>query len=187
VSPDGGISVELHASQVLAEPADTQAPEAYLASGLEFLDKAARARFGVAVMREVDGRQDLIVRTHRFRALDEAGLFALAKDIARLTADSLDATALQRIVSPPKGERWGSLKSLEKVLASVSTEPLARRTMGPLVGAYELRHGDAHLKGDLQAAVGLAGIDSRLPYVHQGAQLLENCVTALWTAGQSFT
>ena len=73
--------------------------------------------FRFRIFREHADFKALLAGAHRFRATDQAGLFALAKDLARLTADSIDATAIQKIVPPPRWEKWGSLKSLEKLLA----------------------------------------------------------------------
>ena len=121
----------------------------------------------------------MLSHIHRFRSTNEKGLFALAKDIARLTADSIDITALQEIAAPPKGERWGSLKSLEKVLATVCTSEDARRALAPLVGTYQLRLADAHLPGcELAEAMKLVGIDGSSLALHQGQTLIANCANA---------
>src|ERR1019366_1515321 len=95
--------------------------------------------------------------------------------------DSIDSIALQRMVSPPKGEKWGSLKSLEAVVAKYSDASKAHSALGPLHGAYNLRHADAHLPGeDLAEAYRLLGIDRSLPFVLQGFELLDSCVGALF-------
>jgi hypothetical protein len=181
VSPEGGVAEELLASQVRAEPADTQAPEAYLARAFGLLDDLSQRKLGFRLFRDHESRPSIISHTHRFRAVDAGGLYALAKDVARLTVDSIDTTALQSILPPKKGETWGSLKSLENVLVQTSSKEHARAVMGPLVAAYELRHGDAHLVGgEIHEALVLAGIDQSLPFVHQGTQLLSGCVSALY-------
>src|SRR5262249_4545318 len=117
VGPEGGVSEELLAAQAEGQPAHTQAPEEYLSKAFVLLNETASAKFGFLLFREHADFSSLVARSHRFRATDQAGLFALAKDLARLTADSIDTAAIQRIVAPPKGEKWGSLKSLEKLLA----------------------------------------------------------------------
>ena len=121
------------------------------------------------------------IKSHRFRAVDKAGLFGLAKDVTRLTADSIDAAAIQTIICPPKGTCWGSLKSLEYLLATRVDPQLARSMLTSLVGIYELRLGDAHLpSSDINEALTMIGIDSSLPYVHQGYQLLNSCVSSIY-------
>jgi len=145
VAPEGGVSAELLASQVRAEPADTQAPEEFLSKGIEEVNKLSQEKLCIKIFQEHEAIPELMKKTHRFRAIEEASFFALAKDLARLTADSLDAQAMQSIVPPPKGQKWGSLKSLENILASKYDRKFVRKMTAPLVGVYELRHADAHL------------------------------------------
>lgn len=105
----------------------------------------------------------------------------MAKDLARLTVDSIDASALQKMVSPPKGIKWGSLRSLENVLASRVDPARARALLTPLVGVYELRHADAHLASKSSAdAFDLVGVDQSAPYVVQGYRMLHACVSAIF-------
>ena len=182
VPPDGGVSQELLAWQVRADPADTQAPERYLAEGLETLGRRLEERAEVAgAIRPHGDVPGLLRRAHRFRAVDRAGLLSLAKDLARLTADSLDATAIQKRVKPPKGAEWGSLKSLENLLASQVGPDRARAVMGPLFGVYELRLADAHLaSGKVDESLEKVGIDKAAPYVFQGYQLMHACVGTIY-------
>jgi hypothetical protein len=85
-------------------------------------------------------------------------------------------------VAPPDKENWGSLKSLEKVLATVTGEGRARTALGPLHGIYNLRLADAHVASkDLDEAYALVRVDRTLPFVMQGRDLLVACVTSLHT------
>ncbi|MFA4957774.1 MAG: hypothetical protein WC556_12465 [Candidatus Methanoperedens sp.] len=182
VGPEGKVSDELLMSQVNAVPASTQAPEEFLSKGLDALNEASKTNLGFAILRQHDQIPDLIARAHRFRAIDKAGLFSLAKDLARLTADSFDVIAIQKLVIPPKDTKWGSLKSLEKLLTLRIKESSAQKIMGPLVGIYKLRLADAHLpSSETEEALALAGIDQKAPYVTQGYQLLYVCVSSLFT------
>jgi hypothetical protein len=181
VGPEGGVSAELLAAQVEAEPADTQAPEAFLPWALRTLDKTAAAKFGHRFFREHDQQADLLRRSHRFRATDIQGLFSLAKDIARLTADSIDTASLQHVVKPPKTEKWGSLKTVEKLLALKIGAASASTLMQPLFGAYELRLADAHLEGtELEESLVKCNVDSTASPVLKGFQLLDSCVSTLY-------
>ncbi|MDD2614097.1 MAG: hypothetical protein PHQ15_00270 [Methanosarcina sp.] len=181
VGPDGKVSKELLASQIDVEPADTQAPEALLEVALKQLMEISAVKLGFSVLKKHDSFSEVLEQTHRFRAIDKAGLCSLAKDIARLTADSIDAASIQTIVKPPKGEKWGSLKSLENLIAKKVSPENARSMLSSLVGAYELRLGDAHLPGnDFDDAFDLVGIDRSLPFVHQGYQLLDSCVISIF-------
>ena len=182
VSPDGKVSEELLASQMKAEPASTKAPEAFLADGLSALNEITYGELGIRILRDHEHIPKILNVTHRFRAINKEGIYALAKDVARLTADSIDATAIQGIVPSPKGEKWASLKSLEKLLASKIDPNAARSVVGPLVGAYELRHGDAHLpSSELDTAFSLLQVNQSDPFVHQGCQMLVSTVTSIYT------
>lgn len=182
VPPEGGVSEELLASQMKADPASTQAPEAFLQKGIEQVNKIAEEKLGIPIFRSHEKIAEILTATHRFRATNQTGLYSLAKDLARLTADSIDAKALQKIVAPPKGENWRSLKSLEKVLESHIDPELVRLLMEPLVGIYELRHADAHLpSNDVNNAFALASVNQSSPYVFQGYQMLNACVMSLFT------
>jgi hypothetical protein len=181
VSPEGKVSEELLASQMKAVPANTQAPEAFLKNGLNLLNELSQKKLGILLFKDHDYTPQLLHTLHRFRAIDKAGLYALAKDVARLTADSIDAAAIQTIVSPPKGTKWGSLKSLENLIASKIDPKIARSMLSPLVRVYELRHADAHLpSSEVDAALALVGVDQSFPFIQQGYQLLRACVDSIY-------
>jgi len=144
-------------------------------------------KLGFSVLKKHDSFLEVLEQTHRFRAIDKAGLCSLAKDIARLTADSINAASIQTIVKPTKGEKWGSLKSLENLIAKKVSPETARSMLSSLVGAYELRLGDAHLPGnDFDDAFDIVGIDRSLPFVHQGYQLLDSCVISIFRIVEVF-
>lgn len=181
ISPEGKVSKELLASQMKAEPANTQAPEAFLLKGLAEINRLAKAKYGITIIRYHEQIPELIEHSHRFRATDKDGLFALAKDLARITADSFDAKAMQKLVAPPRGTKWGSLKSLENLLATTVDPSYARAILSPLVGIYELMHADAHLsKKDIEGAFTLLSVDRKLPTITQGYQLLSSCVSSIY-------
>ncbi len=180
VGPEGGVSEELLASQVRAQPARTQAPEEFLRKGIELINVLSKKQLNISIFGDHQFVRDLLPRIHRFRAVDNPGLYALAKDLARVTADSLDTAAMQNIVGPPKGTKWGSLKTLENLLASKIGGDAARAVMSALVGVYELRHADAHLpSSELDEALALLNVDRSLPTIFQGYQLLHACVSSV--------
>jgi len=180
-SPEGGVSAELLASQVRAEPADTLAPEEFLPKAIDEVNQISQAKLGIKIFRDHEAIPDLLKKAHRFRAIDEASFYALAKDLARLIADSLDADAMQSIVPPPKKTKWGSLKSLENLLASKYDRDFIRKIMASLVGVYELRHADAHLpSSEVDEAFKLIDIDRTQPFVHQGFQMLHQVVSSIY-------
>lgn len=178
--PDGGLPIELFRAQVEGHPSDTIAPEARLQRTLEHLLKTFKAATGEALFLEHPDRPRILSLAHRFRAHSPEGLLALAKDLARLTGDSFDRAALNRLVPSPKCEPWGSIKSLEKVLATVMPPEKARGLMTPLVGVWELRHADAHLPGSNPFEnLWMVDVDPEIPLVWQGARLIESCAEAL--------
>jgi len=180
ITPESGVSEELLASQMRADPARTKAPEAFLKSELERLDQVSILALGAKLFLDHEQSSDIIQKCHRFRAVDEAGLFALAKDLTRLITDRIDEQLLKQIVTPPKGEVWRSRKLLEKTLETVIDATDAHRALSPLVGIYDLRKADAHPKSsELDDAYALVGIDSNLPLIHQGYQMLYSCVSCI--------
>lgn len=180
IAPDGPVSSELLDSQVRAEPARTQAPEEEFAALLVAVDSACMRRYGCRLFRVHDDRTRVLARVHRFRASESAGLLSLAKDVARLTADSIDIAALRKIVSPPEGTNWGSLKLLEHTLAKTAGADPARNALTALVGIYELRLGDAHLPtSKIHDAYKLVKIDTAASPMDQAIQLLDQAVASL--------
>jgi len=180
VAPEGGVSEELLASQVRAQPARTEAPEEFISKGIELINVLSQKQLNISIFRDHEFVRELLPKIHRFRAVDSSGLYALAKDVARLTADSIDTAAMQSIVGPPTGTKWSSLKTLENLLASKIGSNPARSMLSALVGAYELRHADAHLpSSELDEALVLLKVDKSLPTIFQGYQLLHACVSSL--------
>jgi len=180
ISPEGGISKELHASQVKAEPVSTPAPEAFIERVINEINEATKKQLSISFFRGHNSINDIINSINRFRAVDEKGLFSLAKDIARIIVDDIDVESLQKIAIPPKNTKWGSLKTIENLLALKMPQEEARKTLSPFVGVYELRHGDAHLpSSDIENSFNLIEIDRSLPSVIQGYQMIFACVDNL--------
>lgn len=180
IAPEGGVSSELLASQVRAKPAETLAPEEFLGKAIQEANVLAEEKLGIKIFREHEEIPSLLAKAHRFRSIDKASFYSLAKDLARITADSLDAEAMQSIVPPPKKTKWGSLKSLESLLASKLNRDFIRKITAPLVGVYELRHADAHLpSSQIEDAFDLIKVDRSAPFVLQGYQLLQEVVSSL--------
>lgn len=180
VSPEGKVSAELFSAQAGGIPASTQAPEPFLPKGVAVLNKAFAERFGMPLFRPHADFAEAFRSCHRFRSLSASGLYELAKEVTRVIIEHMDTAALHKIVSPPDREKWGSLKSLEKVLATVIGDDRAHSELGPLHGVYNLRLADAHTaSSDLDEAYRLAYVDKTLPFVMQGRNLLGTTVTCL--------
>jgi hypothetical protein len=173
VPPDGAVSAELLAAQMRAEPARTKAAEELLQLAMDEIDQLFQEKLATPLFRSHHAAEEILRGINRFRATDSSGLLSLAKDLARLVADRMDVNALRKIVQPPDGEKWGSLKSLEKVLATKIEPDRAAEIVGRLFGIYELRLGDAHLpSSELSDALSKARVDPAAPFVQQGAELI---------------
>ena len=179
VTPEGKVSAELLSAQVRAKVAETQAPEQVFAQIRSKANLAFRQRFGVSLFRHHDQIDLILERTHRFRALDQPGFLSLAKDIARVTADSIDVGKVQSVVPPPTGEKLASLKSLELALAKISNFELAHNVMSANFAAYDLRLDDAHLpKSDRLASLRILNIVDADDSLTKGFKLLHETVLA---------
>jgi hypothetical protein len=179
-TPEGQVSSELLDSQQRCKPAGTKAPEAEFDGLLSQLNSAFAKRYGSPIFRSHDSTEAILKRVHRFRALDAAGLLALAKDIARLTADSIDVGVLRVIVTPPEGENWRSLRHLEKALSTRVDAGTARAALAPLAGIYELRLGDAHLpSSEIEEAYKLAGVNPTDAPIVQAVALVSGATESL--------
>ena len=185
VAPEGGVSKELLASQVRATPATTQAPESFIEEGMKYINHLSMKKLNIKIFRDHDIVTDLVKKTHRFRSLDQQTFFGLAKDLARLTADSLDTESMQTVCKPPKGTKWGSLKTLENLLSQKIDNDIARKITAALVGIYELRHADAHLpSSSIEESFTLLNVDRTSPFIIQGYQLLHDCVSSLYRVAE---
>ncbi len=180
VAPEGGVSKELLSAQMATKVAETNAPEEILSKILNRLDKVFHEGIGTALFRPHTATAELLKSISRFRALEPSGVFALAKDLMRLLADRIDAAAIQKMLPSSKGENLGSLKSLEKYLATMIAPEKARLVMGPLAGAYDLRVADAHLPSkELNASFKLVRVDPNASLLEQGFWLIASVVSSL--------
>lgn len=182
VGPDGGVCEELMRAQAEGIPNETAAPEAFLEREIERLNQAIADKYGVVAFKPHADTKKILSRCHRFRATSAEGLLELAKDLARISADSIDVAQLLTKLTPPKSEKWGSLKCLEKIVALTAGDAVARKIAAPLFGVYDLRLADAHLPAkELAPALANAGIDSNAAAVVQGKMMLDNFVSAIAT------
>lgn len=187
VGPDGKVSKELLDSQMRAKPADTQAPEGHLRRAYDAVNQEFKRISGRRLFSSHQAIDDLFFKAHRFRALDRQGLLELAKDLARLTVESIDGTGLNSITKPPKDVNSGSIKHLEAALATLVGETEARNITGVFVGINELRQADAHLpSSDLDDSVALAGITETGITVHEAQQMLHSLIDSLYVIAATF-
>lgn len=177
VSPDGGVCAELLMSQMEAQPAKTLSPEDYLPRAAENINKFTLKLYGIKVFKDYSGLKTLLNRIHRFRVSDKNSLFQLSKDIYLFTGERIDTSLIKTIVKPPKDEKWGHLKSFEKLLSLKIDPKTAHDLLSPIWGIYSLRGSDAHLTSeDISEAYKVCNIDEAQPFVIQARQLIR-CAT----------
>lgn len=181
VTPEGGVSKELFSAQMQCVPASTTAPETQLAPSLDRLNTVFEQRYGSKLLRDHDTVEAMLRRAHRFQAVEEGGLFELAKELTRLFLERVDVDAVLAQTTYKKADRKpGSLKSIERLLAEITSPEEARATMGPMSGIYDLRLADAHLgSSNIESAMTRAGINDQLPAAMQGRQLIQSFVYTL--------
>ena len=181
VAPEGGLGEELHSAQVRSVVARSNAPEAFLPASIDSLNHVYERKTGDPLWKKHADFDDILGKINRFRSLDKDGFLALAKDIARITADSFNLTSLHKLSPPGKdGSGKGSLKSLERALTVLAPKTDAQVLLTKLVGVYELRLADAHIPtSELAEAFRLAGVPLEGSWLLKGAILIHSVVTSL--------
>jgi len=143
--PDGGVSRELLESQMEAKPADTVAPEALLGRALTRLQKASAHFLGRSILKEHQEAERIQRRIHRFQGDSMEGIRFLCKELTRLISERIDVRLLQE-QDPAADKKLRPIKRLDHFLTSKGFD--GRRITASLVGANELRIGDAHLPSE---------------------------------------
>jgi hypothetical protein len=179
VTPDGGVSEELMAAQVHARPAETVAAETKLATSIENLNTAWKAAYGTGLI-EASQNSALLPAINRFAACSTPDLVRLAKDVTRVTIESIRKDILWQIVPPAKGAKPGSMKGLQAVIATRVGEEKAREATAHLFAVYDLRLKDAHLSSTgPDEELSRLGIDTTAPPVDQARELIHAVAVAL--------
>ena len=185
VAPDGKVSSELLASQVKAQPAYTHAVEELLFEVMAILEGGFRKEFNILLYSHDIDRSEAMKYISRFASKDQASLLRLAKDLVRVFTDRLDVCELRKLSTHSNKEKLGSNKLLEDILAQKIGVDKAHRVFGPIVGAYDMRVGDAHpTSSKIGDAVKLAGIDESRSFLRQGEQLISNFGQSIWWIGK---
>jgi len=185
VAPDGKVSNELLASQVKAQPASTHAVEELLFEAMGMLEGGFRQEFDASLYSHGLERSEAMTHISRFASKDQASLLRLAKEIVRVFSDRLDVRELRKLSTHSNKEKLGSNKLLQDVLAQKVGAEKAREVFGPIVGAYDMRLGDAHpTSSKIGDALKLAGIDDSDSFLRQGEQLISNFGQSIWWVGK---
>lgn len=185
IVPEGKVSEELLASQVRAQPASTHAPEEKLFGVMRMLEASFQEQFGISLFTHDIDDQAAQQQVSRFLSTDQASLLRLAKEIVRVFSDRLNVRELRTIATHADKEKFGSNKLLQDILSQKVGPEKAREVFGPIVGAYDMRIGDAHPTGSkIGDAMELAGIDKEASYLRQGERLIWNFGRAVWLVGR---
>lgn len=178
VTPEGGVSRELLASQMECNPASTTAPEVEFAKALEKLQEVSSKRYGKPLLRAHPLEKRILSSIHRFQCLDLHGVYRLCKEITRVVTDSIDIDLLKQL-RPSDEKGLKSLKRLERLLVEYGAD--GRQIVGPLAGVYDLRVADAHLPAsNLSHALALLEVSDDGKYIQMGKQLIRSVARALF-------
>lgn len=181
--PDGGVSEELLKAQMECAPARSKSPEYLFHYALRWLGDIFEDKFEASLFSEHHEVQALSARVHRFRAVDENGLRALAKDVVKLSIERINKKSLIDAIGEKNSES-GTLKLLQKLLEKYTSEEYAYTRMTPLFGLYDLRGTDAHLaSSDVDECYSRLGVDRKVPTVIQAADLLASVAEAFGITG----
>ena len=185
VLPDGKVSNELLASQVKAQPASTHAVEDLLFKVMAMLEDGFRQEFNISLYSHSVDHPAAMKNISRFASKDQASLLRLAKELVRVFSDRLNVRELRKFSKHPNKEKFASNKLLQDILSQKIGEDKARHVFGPIVGAYDMRVGDAHpTSSKIGEALELAGIDESKSFLRQGEQLISNYGRSIWWIGK---
>lgn len=185
VVPDGKVSNELLASQVKVQPASTHAVEELIFEVMDMLEGGFQQQFNASIFSHDIDRLEAMKKISRFVSKDQASLLRLAKEIVRVFSDRLDVQELRKLSTHSDKKKLGSNKLLQDVLAQKVGTEAARKAFGPIVGAYDMRLGDAHpTSSKIGDALKLAGVDESKSFLRQGEQLISNFGQSIWWIGK---
>ena len=188
IVPEGKVSKELLDSQVKAQPAATYAVEELLFKVMEMLEGEFRKEFNVSLFSHDIDHSEALKKISRFQSKDQTSLLRLAKELVRVFSDRLNIQELRSLSTHSKKDELGSNKLLQDILSQKVGNDTARKIFGPIVGAYDMRVGDAHpTSSKIGEALKLAGINNEDSFLRQGQQLISNFGQSIyWIAKTMF-
>jgi hypothetical protein len=105
----------------------------------------------------------------------------LAKEIVRVFSDRLNIQELRSLSTHSDKDKLGSNKLLQNILSQKVGEDDARKVFWPIVGAYDMRVGDAPpTSSKIEEALKLARINNENSFLRQGKQLISNFGQSIW-------
>lgn len=147
IAPEGGLSLELHQSQNLADPARTRPPESLIVFAIKAVETSAFKAFGHGLFHNLPDPSIILHKIHRFQGDSFEDTCHLAKEISRHIVEKLDQASIDKQLSPDnlKAAEKSKLRSLKRL--SLLLDQLGhdgRSLTKALAGINDLRQGDAH-------------------------------------------
>ena len=168
-------------SRHMLEQAHTGIPEKNLTLAIEQVNQSFLQRFCVPLLLPGDEMHNIISKIHRFRAVDEDGLLALARDMTKYVLEWISPSNLHSVVKFDVSKRK-TLKMLKHFLQVENGVDNADEIMAPLFGLYGLRNYDSHLPSSCQSVevqYTKVGVNRDQPTVHQGAEMIQKVAGTL--------
>ena len=145
VGPEGGLSTELDASQNLASPARTIAPEAILWMNLTAIQQLSVQQLGRPFFTDLPSKRNFYRTIHRFYDDSFLRVCHLAKELMKIVVEEMDIDSINKLLGSKLAtvkKEMRSIKRLETWLTEHGED--GRKITGPLAGINDLHQGDAH-------------------------------------------
>lgn len=185
VVPEGGVSKELWKIQMMVEAVSTCSVETLLYEGLVELEKKFKEKLKIKLFLNDIKREDFFKKISRFNSVDQDSLLRLSKEFVRFFSDRLNVKELQVLSNSENKEKLGSNKLLQNILSQKVGDEKARNVFEAIVGAYDMRVGDAHpTSSNIKKAFKLVGINEEESYLRQGEQLIEQLAKSIQKLSQ---
>ncbi len=155
IPPEGGLSEELHASQNLASPVSTIAPETMLWANLNAVQSLFQERFGATFFSALPDEATFFRAIHRFYDQSFRQVCELAKELMKIVVERIEMRSINLLLGPSKSEVENDARQIKRLKHWFDRHGHdGRKITGPLVGVNDLRQGAAHA-GESKAKAGL--------------------------------
>ena len=192
ISPEDGTAKEQLIFQYEAGLTPSSvAPESVLPTEYKRLNESFQQKYGAPLFKIMDKVEVLLEKVNRFKSTTREGFFELAKDLSKLTVDSIEKKKLETLICKEenKGKEDGNDKKEPNALTVLKDflcqkagidEHEANEVIGPLRGINHLRHNAAHIEGpNVEDAMKLAGIRPSSIPLFEGTRMLFRFVHAI--------
>jgi len=190
--PEGGLSEDLNASQNLARPAGTMAPEEMLWRNLNLLQQETGRLFRQPLFLSLPSEHEIYRQVHRFYTDSFEDFCRLCKELHRVVTEQIDLGGLKAKIDPKNAEEADKQKLRHIKRVALWLEALGqdgRKITEALAGVADLRQGDAHPKGsELRESLKLLGVPTGAEnYKRMGLVTISAVAASLGKIGQSLS